>query len=79
VPVLEVPDDATWIEVLGVLPQTEDVSGDEYVREVRIPAGSGEELLVTWDITDASVRLRYASSGEVLVDLYSRHGLRITW
>lgn len=33
VPVLQVTEDAQWLEVFGVLPQPEDVSGDEYVRK----------------------------------------------
>jgi len=71
VPGLEVVDDAAWLDVFGVLPQTEEVSGDEYVRELRIPTDVAEELHVTWDVTDDSVRVRHRrAGGGVAVDLY---------
>jgi hypothetical protein len=77
VPVLQVTEDGQWLEVFGVLPQPEDVSGDEYVRKVRIPACGGEELHVTWDTTDASVRIHYERSGGVLLDLYRESATRV--
>jgi hypothetical protein len=77
VPVLEVSEDAWWLDAFGVVPQTEDVTCDEYVREVRIPADGGEELHVTWDTTDASVRIRFGRSGTVLLDLYRESASRV--
>ena len=67
---LEVAEDASWLDALGVIPQTEEVSGDEYVRELRIPLAEAEELLVSWDVTDGSVRVRHQRAGDVVVDLY---------
>jgi hypothetical protein len=70
VPGLEVADDAAWLDAFGVLPQTEEVSGDEYVRELRISTHVAEELHVTWDITHDSVRVRHRRADVVVVDLY---------
>ncbi|MFC4069983.1 hypothetical protein [Actinoplanes subglobosus] len=69
-PGLKVADDATWLEVFGVVPQTEEVSGDEYVRELRISTDVAEELHITWDVTDDSVRVRHRKAAGVVVDLY---------
>ena len=44
---------------------------------MRIRADNDEELHVTWDTTDASVRLRYARSGGVHLDLYRESATRI--
>jgi len=69
-PGLEVADDAAWLDAFGVVPQTEEVSGDEYVRELRIPTDVAEELHITWDATDDSVRVRHRRADGVVVDLY---------
>lgn len=70
VPGLEVTDDATWLNAFGVVPQTEEASGDEYVRELRIPMDDAAELHITWDVTDGSVRVRHRRAEAVVVDLY---------
>lgn len=75
-PVLEVAEDARWLEAFGVTPQTEEVSGDDYVREVRVPTDGDDELHVTWDDTNASVRVRHERSGAILVDLYRESASR---
>ncbi|WP_212988150.1 hypothetical protein [Actinoplanes auranticolor] len=74
-PGLEVADDAAWLDAFGVVPQTEEVSGDEYVRELRIPTGEAEELHMTWDVTDDSVRVRHRRAGSVIVDLYREQAI----
>ncbi|MEU4562738.1 hypothetical protein AB0F72_30540 [Actinoplanes sp. NPDC023936] len=73
VPGLEVADDAAWLDAFGVVPQTEEVSGDEYVRELRISTDVAEELHITWDVTDDSVRVRHRRADRVVVDLYREH------
>jgi hypothetical protein len=70
VPTLEVAEDAAWLDVFGVLLRTEEISGDGYVRELLIPAGVAEELHVTWDVTDNSVRVRHRRVASIVVDLY---------
>ena len=68
---LEVPDDgATWLNVLGVAPQVEEVSGDPSVMEARIPLPDAEELHLTWDVAHGSVRVRYRQADRTVVDLY---------
>jgi hypothetical protein len=64
--VLVVAEEDAWLASLGVSPQIEEVSGDDYVREVRFPISGSEELHVTWDTTHQSVRLRYKRGGEVI-------------
>ena len=70
VPGLEVADDMTWFDAFGVVPQTEEITDDEYVRELRIPTGAAEELHITWDVTDDSVRVRHRRADGIAVDLY---------
>jgi hypothetical protein len=70
VPGLEVADDTAWLDAFGVEPQTEEVSDDEYVRELRIPTDAAEELHITWDVTDGSVRVRHRRADSIVVDLY---------
>lgn len=69
-PRLEVADDNAWLDAFGLKPRTEEVTGDEFVKELRIPAGATEELHLTWDVTDDSVRVRLRKAGRVVVDLY---------
>ncbi|WP_146246141.1 hypothetical protein [Actinoplanes xinjiangensis] len=75
-PGLKVADDAAWRDAFGVVPQTEGVSGDEYVRELRIPTDAAEELHITWDVTDDSVRVRHRRADSVVVDLYREQATR---
>ena len=69
-PRLEVADDQAWLASLGVLPETEEVTGDEDVRELRIPVSDSEEVQLTWDVTDCSVRVRHHRGGRIVSDLY---------
>jgi len=46
------------------------VTDDESVRELRIPVTDGDEVQVTWDINDRSVRVRHHRGGEIVTDLY---------
>lgn len=50
-----VAEDAVWLSAFGVLPQVEEGSGDDQVREVRVHVSVTEELYVTWD-TDRAER-----------------------
>ncbi|WP_212840210.1 hypothetical protein [Catellatospora sp. IY07-71] len=71
------PDDA-WLSLLGVAPQTEEISGDEYVRELRFPITDTDELHLTWDQTDQSVRIRLNSGTAVVVDLFREQATLLT-
>ena len=77
-PRLEVADDQAWLASLGVLPETEEATGDEYVRELRIPITDAEEVQITWDVTDSSVRVRHHRSGRVVCDLYREMATLLT-
>lgn len=69
-PALEVSDDESWLASLGVLPQTEGATGNDYVRELSIPVGDAEEVQITWDVTDCSVRVRHYRSDAIVCDLF---------
>lgn len=69
-PRLEVADDQTWLASVGVIPRTEEVTDDESVRELRIPLTDADEVQLTWDINDRSVRVRHHRGGEIVTDLY---------
>ncbi|WP_101523213.1 hypothetical protein [Nocardioides houyundeii] len=67
---LQVADDEAWRTALGVTPDVEAVSGDEYVRELVYPVTGGEAVHLTWDVTDNSVRVRHRRGGEIVTDLH---------
>ena len=75
---LEVADDQAWLAALGVLPSTEEASGDDYVRELVIPVSGSEEVRVTWDVTDGSVRVRHLRDGSIVLDLFRELATRLT-
>jgi hypothetical protein len=77
VPFVVAADD-DWLVSLGVLPLTEEASGDDYVRELRLPINDAEELHLTWDETDQSVRVRLRRGPEVIVDLYREQATLLT-
>jgi hypothetical protein len=78
VPKLEVASDEAWQDCLGVSPQTEDISGDEYVRELRIPVTAAEQVQITWDVTDDSVRVRHHRDGRIVSDLFREMATLLT-
>lgn len=78
VPKLEVAADQIWLDHLGVLPKTEEVSGDEYVREVRVSSADAEEVQLTWDVTDDSVRVRHYRDGRIVCDLFREMATLLT-
>lgn len=78
VPVLEVADDESWLAAFGVLPQSECATGDDFVRELTIPVGDAEEVQITWDVTDPSVRVRHRRSAVVVCDLFRELATRLT-
>jgi hypothetical protein len=75
---LEVSDDESWLAALGVVPETEQATGDELVRELKIPVTDDEEVQLTWDITDSSVRLRYHRHGKIVTDLHRETAMLLT-
>lgn len=77
-PRLEVADDQAWLAALGVMPHTEEISGDEYVRELIVPVSDSEEVRITWDITDGSVRVRHQRNGIIVCDLFREMAARLT-
>jgi hypothetical protein len=66
---LVVAEDDVWLAAFGVAPSTEDVTRDEFVRQVRISGDGAGELHLTWDTTDRSVRLRLRRES-VSLDLF---------
>ncbi|MDR7252424.1 hypothetical protein J2X46_001400 [Nocardioides sp. BE266] len=77
-PRLEAADDASWLDAFGFVPQTEEISGDAYVREIRVSTGVAEELHITWDVADDSVRVRHRGNERILVDLFREQATRLT-
>lgn len=76
---LQVAEDEAWWTALGVTPAAEAISGDEFVREVIYPvAERGETLHVTWDVTDASVRVRHQRGDIVIADLHREMATLLT-
>ena len=75
---LEVADDEVWLDALGAMPQTEGASGNEYVRELVVTVSDSEEVVVTWDVTDSSVRVRHQRNGITVLDLYRELAARLT-
>lgn len=65
-----VAEDDLWSSVFDVLPRTEEASGDDFVREVKIPLSEAEELHLTWDVVHRSVRIRYRRESDVVVDVF---------
>jgi hypothetical protein len=78
VPKFEVADDQAWLACLGVSPETEQASGDEYVRELRVLVADSEEVQITWDVTDDSVRIRHRRDGRLVADLFREMATRLT-
>lgn len=69
-------DDEAWLVAFGLVPQVEAVTEDDLVQEVVVPISESEELHVTWDVVDASVRIRYRRDANVVVDIFREQA---TW
>lgn len=67
-----------WLSAFGVLPQIEEASGNELVRDVRVPVSVTEELHVTWDTAGQSVRVRYKRALDIIVDVYREQATLLT-
>ena len=64
---------------LGVRPAAAAVAGDEFVREVVYTVtGSSETVLVTWDVTDNSVRVRHRRGDVVVTDVHREMATLLT-
>lgn len=70
--------DATWRSTLGVEPGEEEISADDFVKEIRYPVGDSDEVVLTWDVTDDSVRVRYLRGDTLVVDLYREGATLLT-
>jgi hypothetical protein len=75
---LVVADDAAWLAAFGVLPRVEEVTGDEDVREIQLPISESEDLHLTWDVPDASVRIRYRWNARVVVNVFRKLATLLT-
>lgn len=73
-----VADDEVWLSAFGVLPQAEEASGDDWVREVWVPVSVTEELHISWDVVQQCVRVRYTRASDVIVDLYREQATLLT-
>ncbi|WP_250030262.1 hypothetical protein [Paractinoplanes maris] len=54
------------------------MTGDEFVRELRFPVSDVEEVQITWDVTDDSVRVRHRRDGRVVCDLFREMATLLT-
>jgi hypothetical protein len=75
---LVVADDAAWLAVFGVLPRVEELTGDEDVREIQLAISESENLHLTWDVPDASVRIRYRWNARVVVNVLRKLATLLT-
>lgn len=73
-----VAESEVWDQTFGVQPQPEESSGGSFVREVRIPINESDELHLTWDAVDRSVRVRRLHGAAVGLDLYREGATLIT-
>ncbi|WP_370963779.1 hypothetical protein [Amycolatopsis sp. cg9] len=73
-----IAEDDVWLSAFGAVPQTEEASGDDFVRELRIPVSVTEELHLTWDVNHRSVRFRYARATKAVTDLYREGATLLT-
>ncbi len=73
-----VADDDVWLSAFGVLPQAEEASGDDWVREVRAPVSVTGELHLSWDVINQSVRVRYTLASDLIVDVYREQATLLT-
>ena len=73
-----VADDDVWLSAFGVLPQAEEASGDDWVREVRVPVSLTGELHLSWDVVHQSVRVRYTLASDLIVDVYREQATLLT-
>ncbi|NYI47029.1 hypothetical protein BJ993_004109 [Nocardioides aromaticivorans] len=77
-PNLQVTDEQAWLAALGVMPQVEESSGDDFVQELIVPIADSEELRITWDLTDDSVRIRHQRGGSIVSDLFREMATLLT-
>jgi hypothetical protein len=68
-PVVE-PSDDEWLRAFGVVPTDEEVTGDDLVREVKIPIVDDGLLHLTSDVADGSVRVRWYIGDVRVVDVF---------
>ncbi|TWG91995.1 hypothetical protein L615_007500000050 [Nocardioides sp. J9] len=69
-PKLHVADEQAWLAALGLTPRVEESSGDDFVRELVVPVADSEEVRISWDLTDDSVRVRHQRGGSIVADLF---------
>ena len=69
-PNLAVADEQAWLAALGVLPQPEESSANDFVQELVVPVSDSEEVRITWDVIDDSVRVRHHRGGTIVCDLF---------
>ncbi|RSM79678.1 hypothetical protein DL991_12760 [Amycolatopsis sp. WAC 01375] len=73
-----VADDDVWLSAFGVLPQAEEASDDDWVRELRVPVSVTGELHLSWDVLHQSVRVRYTWASDLIVDVYREQATLLT-
>ena len=72
---MEVAEDALWLHTFGAEPQTEEVSGDECVRELVFTSEDGGRLHLTRDVVGDSLRIRWYQDGADLTVNVFREGV----
>lgn len=58
--------------------RTQDISGDEYVRQLRVPVTDAEQGEIPWDVTDDSVRVPHHRDGRIVLDLFREMATLLT-
>lgn len=77
-PTLDVADQQAWLVALGVLPQADESTGDDFAQQLLVPVSDSEEVRVTWDVTDDSVRVQHQRGGSILADLFREMATLLT-
>ena len=75
---METPEDSDWLRTFGSPSVTEEVSGDDFVRELRLEPESDQLLHVTWDVVGDSLRVRWTVGGVLRLDIFREGVWRIS-
>lgn len=70
---LVVAQDHRWLAAFGAEPRAEQATGDEFVGELRFTVDSTDEVILTWDTTNSSVRVRLVRATNTVVDVYREY------
>ncbi|MFF0201278.1 hypothetical protein [Streptomyces sp. NPDC005017] len=71
-----VPGDAEILEAFGV--ESEATDGVESTRSLRLAAGVGDEVCLTYDIPGRSIHLQWFRKGVCVLDIFREEAVRMS-